>query len=190
MSVFVPPQRAPVMPGFAIDQCSRPPGSSVSSSFAFVATMNLPNGDHEALPYAPSRRLEPSGSTTQGPRAETASTWPWAGSENSDGCAFLTPTTFSRPIASRTPPSTARPGGVIAAAITTTAAAATATGQRREIGCGDGLLILEDLAHDRPAAPARLELARHDDRDERAADSGVIHRAAPQAGRGRGGAAS
>ena len=91
VSVFVPPQRAPVMPGFAIDQCSRPPGSSVSSSFAFVATMNLPNGDHEALPYAPSRRLEPSGSTTQGPRVETTSTWPWAGSEKSDGCAFLTP---------------------------------------------------------------------------------------------------
>jgi hypothetical protein len=47
VSVAVPPQRAPVIPGFAIDQCRRPRGSSVSSSFAFVATTNLPSGDQE-----------------------------------------------------------------------------------------------------------------------------------------------
>jgi hypothetical protein len=109
-------------------QRALPRGSSACSSKSLTAATNFACGDHEAMRYGPSRRRAPFSFTIHTPSGDSRSSLPLVGRRTSSRCAGRTPTTFSRPTASRREFTTDRPGGVTAAATTATAAAA----RRRE----------------------------------------------------------
>src|SRR5688572_24097403 len=114
-------QRAPrTRPLRAIDHLTSPCGTTAAPSRRRVTATNSAFGDHDPSDQAPSRLLEPSRLTIHGPAFELTRSGPGAGSEVSAARVA----TFSSVIASRTDPTSARPGGEITATRIAAAAAA------------------------------------------------------------------
>ena len=98
-------QRAPrTIPVRPIDHRTAPSGSSAATSRWRVTATNAAFGDQEPSHQAPSRRLEPSNRTSQGPFLELTRSGPGAGSDVRAGLVV----TFSSVTASA--PSRRAPG--------------------------------------------------------------------------------